>query len=74
MEKGKGQKRRMQGTLKCFVHLNDYKNVISGILMRSWEPRKKHTQKLEAHKKESGYLVVLGRLEISKRIMVAQWL
>ena len=37
----------MKGTQKCFVHLNDYKNVTQGILMKSLEEEKK--QKLEAH-------------------------
>ena len=30
----------MKGTQKCFVHLNDYKNVTQGILMKNLEERK----------------------------------
>lgn len=30
----KKQKKEIKGTQKCFVHLNDYKNVTQGILMR----------------------------------------
>lgn len=40
MEKGK-ETEENKGTLKCFVHLSDYKNMISGILMRNGEHRKK---------------------------------
>lgn len=39
----------MKVTPKCFVCLHDDQDVISGILMRSWEERK--NQKLEARKK-----------------------
>lgn len=30
----------VKGTQKCFVHLNDYKNVTQGILMKNSEERK----------------------------------
>lgn len=40
MEKGKETEEKNERDTECFVHLNDYKNVISGILMRSWEHRK----------------------------------
>lgn len=56
----------MKGTQKCFVYLNDYKNVTQGILMKSLEEEKK------AEIRGTYFAEVPWSLGLQERIIIAQ--